>query len=111
MKTLLLIAAWIPAVALAAPPRCESWPINMGLVHLKNAGMTDPTELDESRTKAKLIAPEKVGKDLYRQVYDITYRERTGNTIEIITSSEASSEECLMSGVDVYVVSRKIIGQ
>ncbi|AJW95967.1 hypothetical protein BM43_7025 [Burkholderia gladioli] len=83
----------------------------MGLVHLKNAGITDPAKLDESRAKAKLIASEKVGKDLYRQVYDITYRERTGNTIEIITSSEASSEECSMSGVDVYVVSRKIIGQ
>ncbi|MBN3722629.1 hypothetical protein G3N92_00300 [Burkholderia sp. Ac-20379] len=103
--------ALIPVASFAAPPKCTSWPTNMGLVHLKNAGITDPTKVDESKTKAKMIASEKVGKDLYRQVYDITYQERNGNAVEIITSSEASSEECSMGGVDVYVVSKKIIGQ
>jgi hypothetical protein len=56
------------------------------------------------------LASEKVGKDLYRQVYDITFYEKTGSKIEVITSSKASNEECSMSGVDVFVVSRRLGG-
>lgn len=78
----------------------------MAMVHLKNAGITDPTKLDEQKTRATLPASEKVGNDLYRQVYDITFHEKAGDgTIEVITSSEASSQECSMGAVDVFVVS------
>lgn len=104
---LLLVA---PALGLVKAPDCASWPTNMALVHLKNAGVTDPTKVDESKTKAILLASEKVGKDLYRQIYEITFQERAGGTIQVVTNSEASSEECSMSGVDVYVVARKIGG-
>ncbi|WP_238537985.1 hypothetical protein [Paraburkholderia atlantica] len=82
----------------------------MALVHLKNAGITDPTKIDESKTKAVRLASEKVGKDLYRQIYDITFIEKNGPRIEVITSSEASAQECSMSGVDVFVVSRRLGG-
>jgi hypothetical protein len=98
----------LPALCLAADPPCASWPANMALVHLKNAGITDPAKVDEAKTRAVLLASQKIGKDLYRQVYDITFREKTGATVEVITSSRASSQECSMSGVEVYVVSRKI---
>ncbi|CAG2324342.1 MULTISPECIES: hypothetical protein [Burkholderia] len=50
------------------------------------------------------------GKDLYRQIYDITFVDKSGATFQGITSSEASSSECSMSGVDVYVVTQKIDG-
>ncbi len=82
----------------------------MALVHLKNAGITDPSQIDESKTKAVRLASEKLGKNRYRQVYDITFHDKAGQMIEVITSSEASSSECSMSGVDVYVVSRKLGG-
>ncbi|WP_162631681.1 hypothetical protein [Burkholderia sp. JP2-270] len=53
---------------------------------------------------------EKTGKDLYRQIYDITFVDKSGAKFQVITSSEASSSERSMSGVDVYVVTRKIDG-
>ena len=80
----------------------------MALVHLKNAGLADLTKIDESKTKAVRLASEKVGKDLYRQVYNITFYDKTGSQIEVVTSNEASNEECSMSGVDIFVVSRRL---
>ncbi len=91
-----------------SPTQCVSWPKNIAEVKLKNAGITDPTKLDESKTRAVRIASQKVGKDLYRDVYDITFYEKSGNAIEVVTSSEASSSECSMGSVDVYVVSKKL---
>ena len=112
MKRLALACLFLaaPALCLAASPQCASWPTSMALVHLKNAGITDPTKVDESKTKAVRLASEKIGKDLYRQIYDITFHETAGRDIEVITSSEASSSECSMGGVSVYVVSRKLGG-
>lgn len=105
------LALVFPALCCASSPsQCASWPINMAEVHLKNAGITDPSHLDESKTRAVRLASEKIGKDLYRDVYDITFYEKSGTAIEVITSSKASSSECSMSGVDVYVVSKKIGG-
>ncbi|MEM5437617.1 hypothetical protein [Paraburkholderia diazotrophica] len=111
MKHLLAgVVLIVPALCLAAPPQCASWPINMAIVHLKNANITDPTKIDESKTRAVRLASEKIGRDLYRQVYDITFHEKAGREIEVVTSNESSSSECSMSGVDVYVVSQKIGG-
>ncbi|MEM5311265.1 hypothetical protein [Paraburkholderia sp. JHI869] len=110
MRMLPGIVLALPAVCFAASPHCANWPTDMALIHLKNAGIADPARIDESRTKAVELATEKVGKDRYRQIYDITYHEKSGKEIRVITSSEASSEECSMGRVDVYVVSRKIGG-
>ncbi|WP_257825102.1 hypothetical protein [Burkholderia glumae] len=104
---LLLLA---PLACVAKTPACATWPTNIAIASLKNVGITDQTKLDESKTKAVLLASEKIGKDLYRQIYNITYYEKSGAKIQVITRSEASSTECSMSGVDVYVVSQKIDG-
>jgi hypothetical protein len=104
------IFAMPAAAALAKSPDCASWPTNMALVHLKNAGLINIPSVNEAQTKAVRLASEKIGKDLHQQVYDITFHTKDGKTIEVITKNQASSEECSMSGVDVYVVSKKIGG-
>ncbi|WP_409189104.1 hypothetical protein [Bradyrhizobium sp. RDM4] len=98
------------AAALAKSPDCANWPTNMALVHLKNAGLIDIPSVIEAQTRAVRRASEKIGKDLYRQVYDITFQTKDGKTIEVVTNSQASTEECSMSGVEIYVVSKKIGG-
>lgn len=104
----------LPGLCLAGThtgsPPCTNWPESMALVHLKNAGITDPTKIDESKTRIIRLASEKIGKDLYRQVYDITFVEKGGTRVEVVTSNKASWQECSMSGVDVFVVSRHIGG-
>lgn len=87
---------------------CASWPTNMATGHLKDAGITDPGLLDHSKTKAVPLAVEKIGKDLWRQVYEITFHEASGRVITVITENESSSTECSISGVAVWVVSKKL---
>jgi hypothetical protein len=105
--------AWLwmtPALCSATSPDCASWPTNVALVRLKNAGIVDTTNIDASKTKAILLASQPVGRDLYQQVYDITFYGKSGRLIQVVTHSQASSEECSMSSVDVYVVSQKLGG-
>jgi hypothetical protein len=113
MKNLVVIAMLVvlPSLAAAKNPSCagvDQWPTSMAFVHLKNAGITTNEKIDFKKTRTTRLASEKVGKDLYRQIHQVTFTEKTGKTIEVITSNEASSEECSMSGVDVFVVSRHL---
>jgi hypothetical protein len=110
----LLIFALTPLSGLAKDPDCsgtERWPTKMAFVHLKNAGITDNEKLDFTKTKTVRLASERIGKDLFRQIHHVTFSEKTGNTIEVITVNNASSEECSMSGVDVFVISKHLGGQ
>ena len=82
----------------------------MAIVSLKNAGMADPATLEDSKTKAALLASEKERRDLCRDIYDITFYEKSCAAVQVITNSEASSSECSLSAIDVYVVAQKIGG-
>jgi hypothetical protein len=80
----------------------------MAFVHLKNAGITTNEKIDFKMTTTTRLASEKIGKDLYRQIHHVTFTEKAGKTIEVITSNEASSEECSMSGVKIFVISQHL---
>ena len=71
----------------------------------------DNSSIDFSKTKAVRLASQGIGKDLWRQVYDVTYTKKSGDTIEAIAVHDASTEECSMTGVDVYVISRHLGGK
>jgi len=90
-------------------PDCSgSWPTNMAFVLLKNAGITTNSKIDFSKTKTVRLASEKIGKDLYHQVYDVIFTEYSGRTIEAIAVHDASHEECSMTGVKLFVVSQRL---
>jgi hypothetical protein len=111
---LLLVLATLMALAVPAgakSPDCagvNAWATAMAFVHLKNAGLTDNDRLDFTKTKTVRIASERVGKDLYRQVHHVTFTEKSGKTIEVITRNDASHQECSMSDVEVYVISHRL---
>jgi hypothetical protein len=109
LATVLLAA--FPRMAKAHSPECAGWPTSMAFVYLKNAGLTDNFRTDPSKATAVRLASEKIGKDLYLQVHRIKFPQVPGATIEVITSNKASSEECSMSAVDVYVVSKHLGGK
>jgi hypothetical protein len=110
MRRLLILLLAAPSLCFARIPAglpCASWPVNMAEATLQNAGILKIAQLDESKTKATPISLEKIGKDLYRQVFDVVLHARSGQEFHVITVNSASSTECSMSGVDVYWVSRK----
>jgi hypothetical protein len=98
-----------PSSHLSNGPDCSGgWPTNMALVLMKNAGITNNEKIDFSKTKSVRVASERIGKDLYHQVYDVTFTEYSGHTIEAIAVHDASPEECSMTGVQLFVVSEKL---
>ena len=107
---LILAGAALPAHAalpVVEKPDCGSWPENIALSHLENAGLTNG-RLDFAKTRVLRLASERVGNNLWRQVHHVTFTETSGKTIEAITRNDASKEECSMTGVEVYVVSRRL---
>jgi len=117
MKTMLLFVMLVIGVSGIAQSQAEKthgpdcsggWPTNMAFVHLKNAGLADNYSVDFSKTKTVRLASEKVGKDLWHQVYHITFTKKSGDMIEAIAVHDASQEECSMTGVEVFVVSKHL---
>ena len=99
------------ARAASAGPDCSNvngWTTSIAFGHLKNAGLTDNDRLDFSKTRTIRLASERIGDDLYRQVHRVTFTEKSGTTLEVITVNDASNDECSMSGVDAYVVSKHL---
>ena len=83
----------------------------MTFVHLKNAGLVDNRSIDSSKTKTVRLASERIGKDLWHQVYQVEFTKTSGETIDAIAIHDASEEECSMTGVDVFLVSRHLGGK
>lgn len=107
----------VSSPALAKEPNCygvDRWAEGIAYGALKNEGLIDPEKIDFSKTKTSKLASEKIGKDkfyhddLYRQVQNIKYTEKSGSIIEVITISDATKTECSMGDVEVYVVSKHL---
>lgn len=113
MRVLMVVVSLllIAACATTKDPDCagvDQWPTGMAFTNLKNAGITDNDKLDFSKTNTKRLASEKIGKNLYRQVHHVTFSEKSGNVIEVITVNDAADDECSMSDVDVYMITKQL---
>jgi hypothetical protein len=80
----------------------------MAFVNLKNGGVTDNTKIDFRRTTVIRIASEARGKGVHRQVHLVTFTEKDGATLQVVTVNDASSSECSESGVEVFLVSKHL---
>jgi len=87
------------------------WAAMMTLVHMKNAGLIKPQDIDPSKTRTERLASEKIGKDLWHQVYLVSFTMKSGETVQAIAVHDASNEECSMSGADVFVISKHLGSQ
>ena len=105
-----LLVSAVHGAAQSSPingPDCSGgWPTNTAQASLKNAGVLNNKEIDLTKTKTTRLASEKIGKDLWHQVYFVTFFKRSGDKIQAVVVHDASVEECSMTGVQVYVVSR-----
>jgi hypothetical protein len=110
VRSFLALLILLPSSAIAKNPDCAGtnrWATQIAFATLKNAGITNNERVDFAKTRTVRIASERIGKDLYRQVHRITFTEKSGHAIDVITVNDASSQECSMSGVDVYVIAKR----
>lgn len=109
MRPFLLAACYlISAMPVSAQkqtvhPDCWHWPTMMAFTQLKNAGVID-NRTDADHARHTRIASQRIGPDLYRQVYDVHFPRPDGRDIEVITISDASLQECSMGEVRVLRV-------
>jgi hypothetical protein len=93
---------------IAGPDCSGNWPTIMAFVHMKNPGLADNASVDSSKTTTVRLASERRGKDLWHQVYHVTFTKKSGGVLEAIAVHDASLEECSMSGVEVFVISQHL---
>lgn len=90
-------------------PDCSgSWPTDMAQATLKNAGLLRNDEIDFGRSRTVRLASEQTAEDLWHQVYLVTFHMRSGDDVKAIVVHDASIEECSMTGVQVYVISKAL---
>jgi len=107
VKRLIFSALFLLASkSFAASPNCQSWPMNMAEVWLKNNNIIDIQSIDKEKTRSTLLATEKKNGDLYTQVYFFTFYGKDGKSFDVITQSDATTEECSASEVNVFLVSK-----
>jgi hypothetical protein len=108
--SLVVLMLAVATPVFSADPQCDGpddWAAMSTYGILKNAGLVDNYTTDFKKTKVTRIASQRIGKDLYRQVHDIVFVAKSGQTlVEVITVNDASHEECSMTGVEVYVVGK-----
>jgi hypothetical protein len=83
----------------------------MAQATLKNAGLLTNEEIDFAKTKTVRLASENIAKDLWHQVYSVTFFKKSGGDLETIVIHDASMEECSMTAVQVLVVSKHLSSQ
>lgn len=113
MKIFLSALFFIPLFVFAKPrleecAKPQKWATSSAQALLKNAGLLKNEDIDFSKTKVQLLSSEKKSKDLYHQIQKIVFYKKDGKSISVITENEASSEECSMSAVKVYVIEREL---
>jgi hypothetical protein len=94
-----------------ADPECagpDHWAAIMTFAQLKNSGVLTNDSVDFTRTKSDQIASEKIARDLYRQVFKVTFYLKDGRTVRAIAVSDASSGGCSMSDVTVYRIAEPL---
>lgn len=86
----------------------DHWAAVHAFLELRGAGIVTNSDLDFTKTKTELLSTEKIGKDLYRQVILVNLQSKSGKLIKAIAVSDASSEECSMGDVRVFLVSPEL---
>lgn len=86
----------------------NSFAASTAYVVLKNLNIVTPKNINYEKTKTVLLSSQKIGDDLDKEIHHITFYKKNGKKVEVITVNDTSSEECSMSGVDVYLIDKKI---
>ncbi|MBS1002926.1 hypothetical protein [Acetobacter thailandicus] len=90
---------------------CLSWPLGITWGKLKNEGYVTPEDYAPNSPTAKLLAFGKVKKNLYRQVYLLTYSRKSKKPIYVITTNDVNNEECSAGPVEVFLIEKTVCSE
>ncbi len=102
------LSAHAPYASKHGPDCSGGWPTNMAQSTVKNAGLLTTADIDFLKTSTIRLASEYVAKDLWHQVYLVKFSKKSGGDLEAIVIHDASMEECSMTAVQVFLVSKHL---
>jgi hypothetical protein len=77
-------------------------------VYLTNAGLFDQKKIDSDKTDVVLLAKKPLHGGMWESVYFMTLHQHDGKSIEIVTVSTNTADECAVEDVKTYVVSHQL---
>jgi hypothetical protein len=77
-------------------------------VYLTNAGLFDQKKVDSDRTDVVLLAKKPLRAGAWESVYFMTLHQHDGKSIDIVTVSTNTADECAVEDVKTYVVSHQL---
>ena len=112
----MLIVAAAPGTSHAAPrspngPDCsgpDHYPAAAAFSVMKNEGLLTNESVRWKQVQSRTIASQRIGKNLWRQIFRVTYPLTTGRKIEAIVVEEVSFDECSMSNPQIFLVSKAL---
>ena len=85
---------------------CHRYPMNVVQVWLKNSKIIDISNLNFDKTMGEKLSSEKIRRNLWNNIFHFVFVDNNNNSYEIITRNIASNEECSISDVEIYMISK-----
>jgi hypothetical protein len=107
-----LLFAALATPVIAKAPDCsglEHYPGREAYEYLKNDGALSPENVDFKRSQSRMIASQRIGKKLWRQVFRVTFPLKSGDKIEAIVMNGASAGECSLGPTQIFLVSKELL--
>ena len=104
----MVTGAAAPAVTAPDCSGPDHWAAGTAFSALKNEGAVTNDTVDFHRVASRTLVSERIGTDLWRQVFRVTFPLKSGSSVEAIVVSEASSEECSMSSAKVFLIAKEL---
>lgn len=82
----------------------------MAVTYLQNDGLVLRGGVDSKSVQSTLLSIQPLGKGLYSQIWQLIITPNDAAPITVITRNTFSTEECSLSGVDVWVVKKHLGG-
>lgn len=82
---------------------CHNYPMRVAISWLHNNHHLNGSNINQ--ILGEQISSEKIGKGMRNNVFYFVFKDKGGESYEVITRNIASKEECSISGADIYFVS------
>ena len=86
----------------------ERYPARVAFAAMKNEGLLNNDNVLWKQVRSRTIASQRIGKNLWRQVFRVTYPQKNGQNVEAIVVENVSTDECSMSEPQIYLISKAL---
>ena len=75
---------------------------------MKNEGLLTSYNVLWKQVRGRTIASQRIGKNLWRKVFRVTYPLTTGTKVEAIVVEDVSTDECSVSEPQIFLISKAL---